>query len=436
MRRKTLVTIIFSVIALTAISSIIFVKISQAGDSATLGQDVSSISAVSSDSITGEDINNNDFTYIPPTLENSAGNDLDAMAELGSDELDEPFTPATEMDLEPTSLTLFVNKEYALPKSYKPSDLVQVKVIFNLVTYDERTYMRAEAAEALEKLFAAANSDGYILYGISGYRSYERQYKIFTNNIVNKGKDYTLRYSAAPGTSEHQTGLAMDVSAESLDFRLSDDFASSKEGIWLAKHAHLYGYIIRYPEGKAAITGYAYEPWHIRYVGKALANYLYNNELTLDEYYKYTPSKDFDYEAKYADLINYTPPKNATPIPVEGEGVVLGENGEIIDGAATDAATEEDKEPIDGKEDASSEDTVTSIPVEPTEIPEEDTTSPDDSQSEEDGADTDNGTGDEPGTEDTVITPVPTPTPAVQDSSEGQEEITPTPTVAASDQAS
>ena len=104
-----------------------------------------------------------------------------------------------------------------------------------------------------------------------------------------KGADYTNRYSAKPGYSEHQTGLSIDVSASSIGNRLSESFGSTDEGIWLAAHAHEYGFIIRYPKDKASITGYAYEPWHIRYVGIELATYLYENNLTLEEYYNYTP---------------------------------------------------------------------------------------------------------------------------------------------------
>src|SRR5690606_27529182 len=98
----------------------------------------------------------------------------------------------------------------------------------------ERKYMRKEAAEAIERMFFAAQEDGITLYGISGYRSYSRQKDIFRNNIVHKGKKHTLKYSAAPGTSEHQTGLAMDVSSKSVHYKLVTSFANCIEGIWLA----------------------------------------------------------------------------------------------------------------------------------------------------------------------------------------------------------
>ena len=248
-----------------------------------------------------------------------------------TNEPDEPFVPATEIDLDPKSITVFVNSEHTLPRNYVPENLVTVNVYFHLKSYDDRTLMRADAAKALEELFAAAREAGYELSGVSGYRSYSRQRQIFINNILTKGKEHTLKYSAVPGASEHQTGLAMDVSCKSLGYDLDTGFSETPEGKWLAQNAHLYGYIIRYPKGKAHITGYAYEPWHVRYVGKGLAKYLYENDLTLEEYYNYTPSKDFNFEKKYAALINITPSPAPSIEPEEIDGIIVDENGEIID---------------------------------------------------------------------------------------------------------
>ncbi len=267
------------------------------------------------------------YTYIPPVFEYD-----DTKSEEDAPIMDEvilptdiPWAPATEMDLDHTSITVFVNKEYALPKDYVPEDLVMPDILFDLNGYDERKLLRREAATALEQLFTAAQESGYTLYGVSGYRSYSRQKDIFLNNIVKKGKKHTLKYSAVPGTSEHQTGLAIDVSTKALKFRLVTTFANSPEGKWLADNAHFFGYIVRYPKNQTKITGYAYEPWHIRYVGRDLANYLYVNQLTLEEYYHYTPGEDFDFEAEYAELINYVPPITPTPEPEEGAIPVPGD---------------------------------------------------------------------------------------------------------------
>ncbi len=301
-----------------------------------------------------EEENSGNYTYIPPVFEyddNKSNEDVSDMDE--NIPTTTPWTPATEMDLEPSSLTVFVNKEYALPEDYVPENLVIPNVLFDLAGYDERKLLRKDAAAALEQLFAAAQADGYTLYGVSGYRSYTRQTSIFKNNIVKKGKKHTLKYSAVPGTSEHQTGLAIDVSTKQMKFRLVTTFANSPEGKWLAENAHFFGYIIRYPKNRTDVTGYAYEPWHIRYVGKDLANYLYTNNMTLEDYYHYTPSKDFDFEKKYAELINYVPPVTPTPTPemtptpvpgdLDGDGFV-----DDLDGDGIADCTDELPEDLDG----------------------------------------------------------------------------------------
>ncbi len=414
-RNRKIIIILSSVVTLTILSGVVFVKISQAGGATLNGTGTARASNELPDTYPDD---SSDYTYIPPTPVDEASGE--APSPDPAETAEEPFVPATEMDLDPASLTVFVNKEYSLPKDYKPEHLVTPNVVFNLTTYDERTLMRPEAAEALEKLFNAAKEDGIILYGISGYRSYQRQTSIFTSNIVKKGKKYTLRYSAVPGTSEHQTGLAIDVSAKSLNFRLSTGFSSSPEGIWLADNAHYYGYIIRYPSGDEEITGYAYEPWHIRYVGTALANYLYTNQLTLEEYYHYTPDPDFDFEAVYAKFINYTPPA-VTEIPVEEEEIIVDENGNIIDGTEdTPSETPEDKDgkdkgpgkkpekPSDSEETPENEDDdITPEPEEnePPEQPSEDDT--------DDGTDSNEITG--------------TPEATDPDSSEDGEGMSPTP---------
>ena len=309
----------------------------QTSSSSNTDGGIASASTVSPGAISLDKKDNSNNTYITPSLEYDDNKNNKEEDQMSNEPKEVLWTPATEMDLEPSSLTVYVNKEYCLPKDYVPENLVVPNITFDIKGKSERKLMREEAARAIEALFNAALDDGYELFGISGYRSYGRQKEIFLNNIVNKGKKHTLQYSAAPGTSEHQTGLAMDVSAKSIRYRLISAFANCEEGKWLAAHAHEYGFIIRYPKDRSSITGYAYEPWHIRYVGNDLANYLYTNNMTLDEYYNYTPSKDFDYEAKYAALINYVPPATPTPIPVpgldlDGDGIPDLFVGDDIDG--------------------------------------------------------------------------------------------------------
>ena len=436
MKKKTLIIIISSVITVTTISGVVFTRISSAGGNTSINPDTSQVASASSGAMGNGDSDNNsgNFTYIPPTLEDG-NNNSEVMIPVVEEEIEIPFVPNREMDLDPTSITVFVNKEHSIPKDYKPENLVVPNIFFNLTYFDERTLMRPEAAVALEKLFYAANVDGFNLSGVSGYRSYERQYKIFTNNIVVRGKEHTLKYSAVPGTSEHQTGLAIDISSQALDFKLSTSFANKPEGIWLAGNAHRFGYIVRYPKGKASITGYAYEPWHIRYVGKGLATYLYENELTLDEYYNYKPSKNFNFETLYADLINYVSP-DVTIIPIEGDGVIVGENGEIIEGELEDGEIPDDEisedptieDPANDSDIPPEDGEVTEAPLPEEEEPgapegEEDPDAPEDETTDPDDQDP---TGDGSTTGSDGL-PTPAITPAV-------EEIpptgTPTPTMA------
>jgi len=179
-----------------------------------------------------------------------------------------------------------VNKKRNLPSDYAPSDLVVPNVPFSFSGDSPKKQMRKEAAGALEKLFEAAKDDGIELKAVSGYRSYATQKAIFESNVNRKGEEAANRTSARPGQSEHQTGLAMDVSSASASYGLEESFGDTKEGKWLAKHAADYGFIIRYPKGKEDLTGYSYEPWHVRYVGGQIAKDIANKKLTLEQYFE------------------------------------------------------------------------------------------------------------------------------------------------------
>ena len=169
---------------------------------------------------------------------------------------------------------------------FVPDDLIEPDVPFNFDEEDEKRYLKREAAHALERMFAAALDEGHYLEAVSGYRSYGRQQLLFRNNLRRNGLEYTSLYSAMPGRSEHQTGWAMDITANSVDNKLSTKFGETAEGQWVTENCYKYGFIIRYPKGKEDITGYAYEPWHLRYVGKDLANKLYQENMVLEEYVK------------------------------------------------------------------------------------------------------------------------------------------------------
>lgn len=178
---------------------------------------------------------------------------------------------------------ILVNKKNPVGEQYKPDNLVIPNVKFSEAGVLEKKHMNYTAAYFLKLLFKAAEEENIHLVAVSGYRSYNRQKVLYNNYVRQHGQEATDRFSAKPGYSEHQTGLAMDVSAKSVGYGLVTAFGNTKEGQWLAHHAHEYGFIIRYPQDKEHITGYMYEPWHIRYVGKELATYLYINQVTLEE---------------------------------------------------------------------------------------------------------------------------------------------------------
>ncbi len=184
----------------------------------------------------------------------------------------------------PENILVLVNKENSLPIGYRADDLVKPNVDFSFSGEHEKQLMRKEAAEALEKMFTAANEEGVKIAAVSGFRSYERQVQLYNAEIEASGMEYAQQSVAEPGKSEHQTGLTMDVSSAENNYQLNENFGNTTAGKWLAQNAAAYGFIIRYPKGDEKITGYMYEPWHIRYVGKEYATDIKNRNLTLEEY--------------------------------------------------------------------------------------------------------------------------------------------------------
>ncbi|MBE6844369.1 MAG: D-alanyl-D-alanine carboxypeptidase family protein [Ruminococcus sp.] len=154
---------------------------------------------------------------------------------------------------------LIANKTYSLPSDYNPGE-------------DE------EAVAAFETMQSDAENEGLEIYISSGFRSYDDQDRIYNNYASYDGYEAADRYSARPGHSEHQTGQAFDLNT------ISESFAYTAEGEWVKENCHKYGFIIRYPEGKEDITGYMYEPWHIRYIGIDKATEVYESGLTLEEF--------------------------------------------------------------------------------------------------------------------------------------------------------
>ena len=181
------------------------------------------------------------------------------------------------------SYAILVNKTSALPSDYEPSDLTRPDVKYAPGVAESRKQMRPAAARALEELFKAAADDGIELLDISGYRSYWTQNDLYKRRLKETSLEYVSVYVAKPGQSEHQTGLAMDLGCTGYT-DLTERFAETPAYAWLSEHAHEYGFIIRYPKDGTAETGYAYEPWHIRYLGD-LAEDVYESGLTLEAWY-------------------------------------------------------------------------------------------------------------------------------------------------------
>ncbi|WP_068783889.1 M15 family metallopeptidase [Paenibacillus phocaensis] len=190
---------------------------------------------------------------------------------------------------DPQSVAVLINKQFALPDEYEPKDLVYPDVRFTFKEKIEKRMMRKEAAAALEELFEGAEKDGIYLAGVSAYRSHRTQTALFNRYVEKDGEEVAKTYSAVPGHSEHETGLAIDVSGSDGKCAAESCFGDTKEAAWLADHATEYGFIIRYPEGKEEITGYKYEPWHLRYVGKEISADIGERNITLEEYYDAVP---------------------------------------------------------------------------------------------------------------------------------------------------
>lgn len=178
-------------------------------------------------------------------------------------------------------LLMLVNKYYGLPSDYSPTDMVSIASKYS--TYSGAK-MKSVAYKAFKKMYNAAADEGLNFKICSAYRSYTQQKSLFNNYMYSRGASTAFILSAYPGRSEHHTGLAMDLLTGRNGWAMSNSFGTTKEGKWIKKHCAEYGFIIRYPDGKTDITGYGYESWHLRYVGKDVAKEIMSNDLTLEEY--------------------------------------------------------------------------------------------------------------------------------------------------------
>lgn len=186
----------------------------------------------------------------------------------------------------PESPLFLVNRSNRLAYEYMPETLVLPETLI-AKGKEEYVYLRPEAAKALEALFDEALAQGHTLYAVSGYRSYALQKSIFQRKVNEVGERRAARTVAPPGASEHQLGLAMDINGEStLAKGLSSAFGESPEGQWVTKNAHQFGFIIRYAKDTTEITGYAWEPWHLRFVGAEAAKEIHQLGITFEEYHQ------------------------------------------------------------------------------------------------------------------------------------------------------
>ena len=189
------------------------------------------------------------------------------------------------MDMELSDLSkdilVLVNKYNYLTSDYEPLDLEIIDPNMNRDGYDGNNMLRHEARIHFEEMCAQALLDGVHIYNSSAYRSYSYQEMIYNRKKDLVGIKEADMISARAGSSEHQSGLAVDLNT------IDDDFANTNEYRWLENNAYKYGFILRYPLGKEKITGYSYEPWHYRYVGKSVAYIIKKEGITFDEYYAY-----------------------------------------------------------------------------------------------------------------------------------------------------
>lgn len=185
----------------------------------------------------------------------------------------------------PDDILTLVKKGFYLDTEYEPKDLVTPKTLPAQAAEDIK--MRKDTANALDEMAEAAKKENYVLLVNSAYRSYQRQSDVYKEFETKFGGLYAAEYVASPGASEHQTGLGVDLTSQSVEDGKHLVFGDTPEYKWVVKNAYKYGFIMRFEPETAAITGIAHEPWHLRYVGKEVAKEIYDKQITLEEYCLY-----------------------------------------------------------------------------------------------------------------------------------------------------
>ena len=187
-------------------------------------------------------------------------------------------------------IEVLVNKENTLSSNYIPSNLIVLDNNENnfhkYIDPSSKPMVRNDIIPDLNNLLEESKKYGFSIIVDSGYRSYEYQKSVLKKFIEKYGYDKAIKLVAPPGASEHQTGLCFDIAYLYNNIFDDDVKEEDEEFKWLLENSYKYGFILRYPKGKENITGYNFEPWHFRYVGKNLAKHLYDNDYTLEEYYQ------------------------------------------------------------------------------------------------------------------------------------------------------
>lgn len=222
------------------------------------------------------------LTWLLPTWLGSSDN---GQSIVRSSENEFVLNQVTYSLVDPNSLWVLVNKESGIPLDFVPADLTDVAVKKRRNISDSEQQLREEPARRLEQMFADASAAGHELELSSAFRSSFLQTLAYEGNVRVFGKEVADTFSAEPGKSEHQTGLAVDVSSGEECY-IEACFGETPAGLWVAQNAYKYGFIIRYFEGSQPITGYAYEPWHLRYVGNDLAVVIHERQVTLEELFE------------------------------------------------------------------------------------------------------------------------------------------------------
>ena len=190
----------------------------------------------------------------------------------------DPRSVRAEVITNPDDITVVVNKYYALPLDYEPDDLVDAP-------HSMDQQLRSEACDAWNAMYdACKEATGQGLFLVSGYRDSNIQEYLFYRSANLRGTAFACQKNAWPGRSEHQLGLALDITPEGV-YEILDEFGETTTGQWVNEHCHEYGFIRRYQLEYAYETGYGQEAWHYRYVGVELATYLYENDMSLEAYY-------------------------------------------------------------------------------------------------------------------------------------------------------